>query len=1144
MNIKLDFNNRELITDFLSKHSVIEASAGTGKTYTITKLINHIIKNDMADPEEILVVTFTEKASGELKSRITKELEDASKDSSLSDKERQRLKFAADNIDRFTINTIHGFCNSLIGEFSFEIGEQFQSAIVDDKAIIKNLFHRYMRKEVFADYGEDASVLLTITDFYYNPAGFEAGILSLTNKVYPLMLDGIDYLVLDGYQTGDTVKSLINEIYSYISLMKSFDISPSDISPDNVWVPKSGVRTSTKEQFTSFVSEIFNLVNNDKLSEIDKVNTLKNSSEQIKNFYNDKRLSLMNEGKAKDFIITAGKTAEIIVRINTVFKLNITKTLIKHIRQFKKEAGSISFNDMLTSVCSAINNNNDFLELIRSKYRFGLVDEFQDTDIIQWNIFKTIFIDGNSGRLIVIGDPKQAIYAFRNADVHTYLLAREEIREIGYFANLDTNFRSTVDIVENYNRIFSCGNYFINDEMNYENVNPNLDSKMLSLIPDENCKGMYLVNINNAANSGSAGVRRCFINFMADEIKSVIAGKYRFKRKSDDESGNVLPGDICVLVSARSDADYIQRIFKENGIESTFYKKAALYQSDEALQLLFLLNAVCESKDYSSLGKVLLSDFYSFEPSVLIGENSDEYFRKVSSLVIKLEKYALSQQWPLFFNYLFTETNLHYRMIKSDPLSSERKITNYQHIAENLEEYAHRNRLDIFSLRDYLKSLINQELESESETDLHRLETENSKVQIMTIHASKGLEFPVVFNYGALKGLSYRDDVYVYHSDKKLHIDIEKREENKEKYKIEKTEELRRLHYVALTRPVAALYIPIVTGAKKQANYAESFLKTSFIDSDGVADDFRDNEISVNACEYYTSAVSEKFSVSEIGSVEGKTEYSAEEGVLYNNFTAADFNRYFTIQSFTSIHRHESMNGNKTEFTQKKKIYENYEKDADDVSGLPGGATTGNMLHQMLEKLDYSEDIKPDNEVIKRNVRRYYGSLKEDILERYDELSAAVIKRVLNTHLKEAGIAIGGLKEEDRIHESEFYLKSGIHYINGLIDMVFRKDGKYYILDWKSNKLDYFSGELFNKAVEETYGMQFEIYQLAFIQYLQSVMGKSFDYDKHFGGVYYIYLRGLKENDESGIYYSKPDYEKYKKLSAAYEQLVESIVSG
>ncbi|MCX8059542.1 MAG: UvrD-helicase domain-containing protein [Spirochaetes bacterium] len=512
--------------DILSKNVLIEASAGTGKTYTIVKLVANLIENAHALPEEIIIVTFTEKAAGEIKERIyndlslkLKEIDEEIRNNIDFEKEillrkKKLINNALNNINKFLINTIHGFCNYLISNYAFEIGLNFTNEIIDDSEIIKNSFFSYLRKGLFEDIGKilnnsDKKLVVNFAEdifsfLSFGQCTFENNNLivdsSTEKKIYKILnyIYNISYIFPYKFrkyifENSDEKYELLKDIGNKIDLIKIIFNKIKEFFAD-LKQNNQDREYTILYNFNEFVLEL-----KDKFNDI--INKINNYIEEIYPMLQDDDGSFSNNqnlGNIKKNIVDLISRIEAIERdinIHDFFSIlefkvkdsfprylqnkiflffyflytDILNSLVNYISinvfqlslEYKKKCSKLSFNDMIHYVFNAINNSSILIDKLRNKFKYVFIDEFQDTDPIQWEIFRKIFISSeNNNRVILIGDPKQSIYFFRNADLNTYFKAKNEIAKNGKIYKLDENFRSTAEFIDVCNKIFSSSDYF------------------------------------------------------------------------------------------------------------------------------------------------------------------------------------------------------------------------------------------------------------------------------------------------------------------------------------------------------------------------------------------------------------------------------------------------------------------------------------------------------------------------------------------------------------------------------------------------------------------------------------------------------------------------------------------------------------
>ena len=421
----------------LSTHALIEASAGTGKTYTIENLVVRLLTEDeTVQLDNILMVTFTEKATCELKARIRQKIEQTlDRDDSCSETIEKKLHDSLDGFDNAAIFTIHGFCHTLLREFPFETGNLFEQELIDDGPLFQKLVREQIRSDWPGRYQNLLPELLTLSNFSADPDGFIDTIVHLAQR---LTGDPSREQVLPD-PGGMDVDALWHAALTTVARLKSLVGTPPELSE------AYGRLNFHKGSKQKILRELV-LPLEETLAQVDeKGESLAPVLALMRTLIPRSGLQSMPfEGLIPQKWAKAGKNLEVCpqlieikshldrltlltVNLSQVLALDTLDQLRSDARDVKDRNGWISYQDMLTRVADFLDapGGSAGIRKIRQRYQVAFVDEFQDTDDLQWRIFSTLFMQsGHSNRLFLIGDPKQAIYGFRGADVYTYLDAR------------------------------------------------------------------------------------------------------------------------------------------------------------------------------------------------------------------------------------------------------------------------------------------------------------------------------------------------------------------------------------------------------------------------------------------------------------------------------------------------------------------------------------------------------------------------------------------------------------------------------------------------------------------------------------------------------------------------------------------------
>jgi exodeoxyribonuclease V beta subunit len=1177
----------------ISKHAIIEASAGTGKTYTIENLVVKFLKErDDLNLENILLVTFTEKATCELKLRIREKLEtQLNKISGTAITEK--IKNALDAFDSACIYTIHGFCRSVLRDYAFENNAPFQWEVIDDYPLFERLLKEQIRKTWPAQFSNCLSDILSISDFPRKKEKFESSVISASRSFHQNTGDRI-------YPDFSQLTHL--DIVEKVRMMRRLVLDLKKLSVQSPFCHGFGELNGQKSQIKILLERIVTPLGNF-LAKIDSDQFSLYPLLDIICSIDDKgleylQIKYLKKGGPNPEVcphwVTVRRHLEKLYELYLCVKDALQGTAIfqlqKDVQAEKIKNGWISFDDMLFHVQNAVcsSHGSILLDILRKKFKVAFVDEFQDTDPVQWQIFKKIFLGKHNSAqqnlLFLIGDPKQAIYAFRGADVYAYLDARQEMERLENegLANcyqLKTNWRSEPALISLFNHLFSTPDWFAPEEthrdfeISYIPIQaPDEDKRLFSIQKDLSERGfLNIIDLSQAPSLKAS--KPLLAKFIAEEIKHLIhSGNIICYNRKNQEIYPLSHGDFCVLVRGKSDMPFLEEQFNSLNIPYSYYKKPGLFLSHEAFYLSLVLHAIDEPANMTNFHKALLTPFFDFAPEDLYSAEELAPGHLVKRILFQWHEWAFSRKWSILFQSLMEDSGLIFReSIKPD---WERKYTNYCQVLEHLQEKVYRQNLDLRGLIALLDGYRKGTLAVGEDADLHQIETEDRKVQIMTMHVAKGLEFPIVFVFGGLTQPSnLGNDFYVYHKicgepPRPIKIfDLSKSSLGKEEYRNESESEDKRLYYVALTRARLKLYLPCYQFNK---NYpwvgpVSKLLSPALIKAFGS----EGNQVDTVRWLKGPSGNIEKFI-----SHEPENLVNAEIIVGRNNIlsSAPPFfpqplqfsHRIIEMASFSSLHH---MASEKKEpyavfhgfsaipeipkeddehFASNQNLFMEERGDPNDI---PGGTETGSMFHDILENISFKAvleaasktrdkthpllEISQTKELIEKQMKIY------QIDRRWIFLVCDVILKTLTTTISNLSdtFMLAHLKKQDRLHEAEFYFPYSLNdekpipecrscdgFIRGFIDLIFRYKDKFYIADWKSNILEEGYDQIFieRNMTQANYHLQYKIYTVAALRWLKKTVGDGFDPEINFGGVFYFYIRGMNGKNNNGIYYLSP----------------------
>lgn len=1132
--------------------SLVEASAGTGKTYNITSLyVRAIVELDL-EPSQILVMTFTEAATAELKYRLRSRLkeslnvvitEDAGEDDFLKDllsrgfiDAEQKLRNAIELFDESAVFTIHGFCNRLLGEYSlqFDVPPNFE-LLTDPSEMLQDCVDDYWRAFIQSAEHDDMKwfILDYLTDVGFGPDELKSAVDTIIShprsKVVP------ENISMAGLE--DSIKGLEDAFRT----LKAHWEKEGDIITDMYLNRKlSGTAFRKGKSWEQDWENLMELVSS------------KHPKVDIPDRMNRFGMYMKESGSKKDFIVpdldffTAMDSYIEITDHLKLIKPSFIKDSVEVIRdkfkERKRKSNVLSYNDLLEITEEGIRNDKTgyLTERIRESYPLALVDEFQDTDPVQYGIFRKIYYGSPETGLFMIGDPKQAIYSFRGADIFTYLSAKKDTSE-GQSYKLLHNYRSNRRMIEGVNNLFNVAdNPFLLEDLSFQSAQfpeSKDDFEYLKNNSGDIINPLQFIELNDDTYTNKVELKDSIYDKVSKEIAEIVSGNYTVNGEKIREK------DIAVLVREGKEGEAIQSSLRELGISSVLRSRTSVFKTREAEELFRILNAIQRISYEPGVRAALATSLLGFTAKDLIALNEDEVkWIELIQWFIRVREIWKEKGVEAALDELFLLFNVQERISKEN--LAERRISNLIHISELLSKAEREQQLHYKALLKWFYSKVNQDDSKDSmEDEQLRLESDEGLIQITTIHSSKGLQYPIVFCpfLWSSKASPGKDDTLKFYKGDLTHIDISQGADHPNKSEhIALTEKQNqaedvRLTYVALTRAVSVCYVILPNYRDINESPLGYILRGS---SETSQLDFESIKQTLDSIEEVTirTPVSSKMVTQSGGS-------DAKEVLSKASFTRKNLFRFPKLLSYSSLSG------------QKEKA--ELGKDHDDIDiksaptversdrfGFPKGANAGTCLHNIFEDLTFT-DLSSIDEVIEQNLN-YSG-----IDEKWKPQTIQWVSEILEHPLVRPDTTLSELSDSNVLKEMEFFFPvqrliaeelwkiirtkspesipgETVHgFMKGYIDLIFKADGKFYILDYKSNHLgdnlgDYGSEEL-QKAMEDSgYDLQYHIYTLALHRFLSKRM-KDYDFGTHFGGVLYLFLRGVNnEVPGSGVYFDQP----------------------
>ncbi|WP_323879680.1 exodeoxyribonuclease V subunit beta [Aeromonas hydrophila] len=1181
---------------------LIEASAGTGKTYTIAGLYLRLLLGhgplieegeDAGQPSaherplsvtEILVVTFTEAATAELRGRIRGRIHEArlafmrghSNDALLAqllaeveDHElaARRLLAAERQMDEAAVFTIHGFCQRMLKQNAFESGALFETEfLTDDSQLRLQAVSDYWRSEFYpvdkplasavrALWPSPAALLREMGSWLDNselemrpPAGDET--LAARHSVAMARIEAVKREWLA--QTDEIRRQTDGQVSRYTGknyegwLAKIADWAQDEHS--GYAIPKE------LERFGQTVLE-------ENLKKGGAVPTLPLFS-QIDQL-------LASRPGIRDLIL---QRAAVVVH--------------SRMQASKRQAHQLSFDDLLKDLDGALGSGlgERLCERIRATYRVAMIDEFQDTDPQQYRIFHRLYGGHTDTALLMIGDPKQAIYGFRGADIFTYIQAR---RNVSAHYTLGRNWRSSSALVAAVNGLFERAKdpFIYEADIPFLPVEAQGKSKAL-LLDGATAPVLHCWQLSGQPTFNKGDYQSRMARATAVEIHRLLTLARAGKAQIGDQP--VKAGDIAVLVRTGAEGKLVQQELARLAIASVYLSnRESVLAQVEAREILLILHACQNPGEERSLRAALATGLFDLDAKALDELASDE--RAWESAVQEFMEYR--KIWHKRGVLAMLRALLHRRNLASSLLASpngERRLTNFLHLGELLQQVS--CELDgEYALLRWLGEAASRPDGQDAEQVL-RLESERKLVQIVTIHKSKGLEYPLVFLPFIC---SHRAaDTPLFHeadgAGNRTVLDLTGAEESLVEADRERLAEDLRLLYVALTRGVYATWLglaPVRSGNGKSEKTDLHHTAIGYLLQKGEEGDAATLATALTELAQALPGVAVgEPSLTRPAPMVAEEEQLGEPQVRRFGGT---LERDWWISSYSGLaaqgHGHskgvlanpgfdDEVVTEAAALASDLSTAQQEEAPQPSIFTFPKGARPGTLLHSLFETIDFQSAA---GEPLAEHIATLLAQ------DGFDESWAPVLQQqveaVLDTPL-ETGfgepVRLRDLTPERKQVELEFFLPMGRvtapaltalcqqhdplsrgnkplsfatvqGMLKGFIDLVFEWQGRWYLLDYKSNHLgmspaDYSRPALEQAMAEHRYDLQYQLYSLA-LHRLLALRLPGYDFEQHFGGVFYLFLRGMPQG---GIFHTRPSRELVQGLDRLFSEGAAPALAG
>jgi len=1116
----------------LRTHGIIEAHAGTGKTYTIVRMVLELLVRERLELRQILLVTFTQKAAGELLERIRQGIAEARSgcdDPHLS----AHLQRCLGQLGECWIGTIHGVALRILRAWPFESGLPFRTELVDDGEGLEAALREVWRRDPWKLDGTSLASLVegkTIQAWMVQALDLARGRLDPDMVLLP---EGADrdgaWESLAGEEERlrqdvgrceaalrdlearfvEWLRPLAQEFLSLSSAALTKAGAKSKENVDASWRQILSERAARSEAAVLGLPGRTRKTLADNLSARDLGRPEGGRALEI---WDDvrRRWSADVAPSAGDWQAAREGLEGIESRRRAVFLASWATTAAREWKARKAAEGLLSYQDMLERLRDALSDPG-FRSVLRGRIRVGVIDEFQDTSALQWDIFRTWFLSGDrqgAGRLFLVGDPKQSIYSFQGADVRTYLRACRDLEEAGARRfPLRRNWRSTPGVVEAVNGLLTGVPDWFGTEIVYDAGSAVETPSRADDAPDaEGPPSALAVPLE-----GPAATRRArYASFAAGHIPS-LRGTVARLPKGDRWTERALDwGDFAVVVQTRNQVASFRRAFRRAGIPWALYKEQGVFASRAAREFRALLAALVEPPDRQAMKRrAALTRFFGLELADLDASTDLSEVDSTGGVLERLSVLASEGRWARLFHAIRRETGVESRLLRGE--DGDRHWMDLRQTMEHALEFLVSGKGRIPELVEHLGRLERGDESAAEDRNLHARATDRDRVQILTMHVSKGLEFPVVFLATAPPRRSGPIERWIGEADGRLRLHMAPRAQEPRLDALEQaTQEEARLLYVALTRPKLQVVVPV----HKVASPAQLDLLSRRLEDVSFGSVAGRAEPPPSA----TAARSETPAPAFRGTV-GPERVAA----LGLRERVRVLSSYSAISRSTADHALSGRLRPSEEPAEAADLTESVKIDAPD-SWLPRGAAAGDALHEILESCLRRDDLSwiaepalPERFLAEvRRILRLHA-LPEDVAPRV----AALVARILSSPLDlptGARVALRDLPPADRRPELEFHCAVGNDgrivvggrsrdpgprgWLVGYIDLLFRHEGTWFVLDWKTTTLPDYGPEALERGMDEhDYRLQAALYTAVLER---SGLGRC-------GGAVYVFLRAAAD---------------------------------
>lgn len=1196
----------------LSGSRLIEASAGTGKTWTLTALYLRLVLGHGGeaafarelDPPEILVMSFTEAATQELRERIRRRLGEAATafsqpaacdDDFLAQLRAayapeqwpgcaRRLALAAEWMDEAAVSTIHAWCRRVLAEHAFDSGSPFALQLETD--------HSELQQEAVRDWW----------------------------RSFMLPLPAVAVAEVRSWWSGpDELAKALQHVLKHVACLPPAE-APAGVL-ESALAERARRLAELKAPWADWVAELREIIEKGLADGV--VHARKLQARYYENWLNELTVwaasedcvelniatgwtRLTRQGLAEAWKVGTPPDHPALQAIETLrdelaalpdARMDVLRHaahwVAARVEAEKQRRAEIGFDGLLERLALALEgpNGTRLAARIRARYPVALIDEFQDTDPVQYRIFNAVYRleePAEGCALVLIGDPKQAIYAFRGADIHTYLVARRACA--GRLYTLNRNFRSSQAMVEATNHCFGTaeklpGAAFRFDRDAVPFLPAEAQGRDEELLLDGAPVPALTVWCNPPADNGRPRSRDTDREYIAAahaaSIRDLLAAGRAGRAGFAGEEGfrPLRPEHIAVLVGNRNEAGIMRAALAQRGVPSVYLSgRDSVFASAQAAELQLWLQACAEPDEARRVRSALATATLGLDWAELERLDSDERAWEETVLRFRGYRELWRRQGVLpMLRHLLHDHAVPARLLGAE--GGERVLTDLLHLAELLQQASQRLEGEHALIRHLAverSAAAGAEVASQTGGDAAqlRLESDADLVQIVTVHKSKGLEYPLVFlPFGAQAREGDKKGPVAWHdADGRLQVSLNGDEAAYEAAEDERLAEDVRKLYVALTRACHATWLGVAP-ANMLPHSALGHLLGGV--SAEEAKDAQTVEARLQSC--WGGCPHILAGVAPAGDAARLPAADAPDRPLAARRPSAAPREAWWIASYSALRTAGGTPDTPAEDVLREALAEaaaaigvaeapQTKPAPGSLHAFPRGAVAGSFLHDLLEwaAAEGFAAVAADAGRLRAEVERRAAprGWAEQV-----ELLTDWLQTLLKTPLPLPGGTQCALAELPRLSaELEFWLPAAAvdsraldelvcrhtlaaaprpalapttiaGMLKGFIDLVIEHEGRYYVIDYKSNWLGpdaaAYTPEAMRAAVlEARYELQYVLYVFALHRQLRARL-PGYDYERHVGGAAYLFLRGI-EAASRGMHLERPPRELIESLDALF----------